>query len=246
MTLEPITMPESISSPGLGESQKSILEGLLRSGEATLADLEAELDLATETLRDHLKALEAKDLVERAGLRRQGRGRPRVVYRLSRSGQDLFPRREGELLRELASFLQDTGNHQLLERFFETRLQRKRKQLLHQVEGLSGIERMEMVARMLSEEGFMAEIEATSSGRRLRLCHCPLRDVVAVSHLPCRAELNLVGELLGEPLQRQTFMPDGANRCSYSIGEPTAESQEPDAPASRSAQSPEQGRRSFS
>jgi len=222
--------PESNLGPGLGESQQTILELLLRSGEATLADLEASLELATETLRDHLKALGAKGLVERAGVRREGPGRPHVVYRLSNAGLDLFPKREGELLRELATFLQVSGNVHLLEAFFEARVQRKWEVLRHRVAHLEGIERTEEVARILSDEGFMAEIEDTATGPRLRLCHCPLREVVAVSHLPCRAEMALVKELLGEPLQRLSFMPDGESTCTYSIGEPDAAGADLEAP----------------
>lgn len=210
---------ESSIGPGLGESQQAILELLLRNGKATLADLEVSLDLATETLRDHLKALGAKGLVERAGVRREGRGRPHVVYRLSSAGLDLFPRREGEVLRDLATFLHDSGNTHLLEAFFEARVQNKRDALLRRVAHLNGLERAEEVARILSEEGFMAEIESTTTGSCLRLCHCPLREVVAVTHLPCRAEMALVRELLGEPLTRLSFMPEGASTCTYLIGD---------------------------
>lgn len=209
---------DSVRSPGLGESQKAILELLLRSGEATLSDLASRLDLATETLRDHLKALGAKGLVERAGVRRDGPGRPQVVYRLSESGVDLFPRREGELLRELAAFLRDSGNLRLLEEFFEDRASKKREALLRRVAHLDDVERLEEVARILTQEGFMAEIEASPDGPSLRLCHCPLREVVAVSRLPCRAEMELVRELLGVALRRVSFMPDGATTCTYTLG----------------------------
>ncbi len=214
----PMPRSEPVFGPGLGESQRTILELLLRSGTASLADLEASLELATETLRDHLKALAAKGLVERAGVRREGPGRPHVLYRLSDSGVGLFPRREGELLRELATFLQGSGNTPLLEAFFEARVQRKREVLLRRVTDLEGLDRIEEVARALSEEGFMAEIESTPLGPRLRLCHCPLREIVAVSHLPCRAEMTLVRELLGKALHRVSFMPEGDSSCTYSIG----------------------------
>lgn len=221
MSERPITETDTVFGPGLGESQKTILELLLRSGEATLADLEASLELATETLRDHLKALGAKGLVERAGVRREGPGRPHVLYRLSNAGVELFPRREGELLRELATFLQESGNVDLLEAFFDARVQRKRDALLRRVDHLEGLDRAEEVARILSEEGFMAEIDTTAEPR-LRLCHCPLREVVAVTQLPCRAEMTLVRELLGESLRRVSFMPEGASTCTYSIGEAEA------------------------
>lgn len=224
MNDRPMNETDSIFGPGLGESQRTILELLLRSGEATLADLAMSVDLATETVRDHLKALAAKGLVERAGVRREGPGRPHVRYRLSKAGVSLFPRREGELLRELAAFLQDTGNADLLESFFEARVRRKREVHSRRLAHLEGVDRIEEVARILSEEGFMAEIENSSGKPSLRLCHCPLREVVAVSHLPCRAEMTLVRELLGESLCRVSFMPEGDSTCTYSIGETGAPS----------------------
>ena len=47
----------TIASPGLGESQRILLEALKRRGESTLAELEGSLDLAAETVRSHLQAL---------------------------------------------------------------------------------------------------------------------------------------------------------------------------------------------
>ena len=77
---------------------------------------------------------------------------------------------------------------------------------------------MKTVAAILTEEGFLAEVTEPGGGSpRLRLCHCPLREVVAVSHLPCRAELALVEELLGCRLERETFIPDGASACTYAL-----------------------------
>lgn len=208
---------DEILGPGLGESQRTLLDLLKRRGEATLAELETGLDLARETLRDHLKALAAEGLVERAGLRRRGPGRPQVVYRLSSSGQELFPRREGRLLRELATFLLSRGHSELLQTFFEERVGRKRDELQRRVAGLEGVERFREVAKILSEEGFLAEVTEDGSGDRfhLRLCHCPLREIVAVSHLPCRAEMALVEELLGESLRRESFIPHGGSSCTY-------------------------------
>lgn len=211
----------SLFGPGLGESQAAILELLLRRGRATLAELEEDLELATETLRDHLDALAVKGLVERAGVRRDGPGRPRIVYGLSESGLELFPRREADLLRELTRFLAEEGSLHLLEEFFERRASAQREELIGRVSGLEGEERLREVARILSEQGFMAEVAHQESPPRIRLCNCPIRDLVEVSHLPCRAELRLVRELLGRSLHRVSYMPDGDDSCTYSLGEET-------------------------
>ena len=209
---------ESLFGPGIGESQRRILGLIKRSGECTLARLEADFDLNRETLRTHLKSLVAMGLVERPGVHRKGPGRPHVLFRLTGAGEALFPRREGELLGELAGFLHEKGRRDLLEEFFERRLARRRRELAPRVAGLRGRDRLEAVAGILSEEGFVAEVVAGGAGTRLRLCHCPLQDLVAVSDLPCRYEKRLVEGLLGERSRRDGFIPDGDYACAYAIG----------------------------
>lgn len=213
-----MTPDRTIASPGLGDSQRLLLEALKRRGESTLAELEGSLDLAVETVRSHLQALVAQGLVERAGLLRSGPGRPRVRYRLAGAGEALFPRRDRELLSELAAFLLDSGHGALLEEFFFERLRRKRAEAEARLAGVAIDERLDAVAKLLSEDGFLAEVVTDAAGRHLRLCHCPLRELIEVSHLPCRAEMALVGELLGGSLRRESFIPDGASSCTYALG----------------------------
>ncbi|HMM33483.1 MAG TPA: MarR family transcriptional regulator [Thermoanaerobaculia bacterium] len=209
---------ETPFGPGIGESQRRILGLIKRSGECTLAQLEAEFDLNRETLRTHLKSLVAMGLVERPGVHRKGPGRPHVLYRLTAAGEALFPRREGELLGELADFLHQNGRRDLLEEFFERRLARRRRELAPRVAGLRGRERLEAIAGILSEQGFVAEVVAGDGMPGLRLCHCPLRDLVAVSELPCRFEKRLIESLLGERSRRETFMLEGDHACTYAVG----------------------------
>ncbi len=103
-----------LKAPGLGESQGAILELLKRQGRTTIPMLALELGLNIETVRHHLKTLAGQGLVRREGSRRAGPGRPEVVYGLTPEAESLFPRREGEILRELASYLVQTGNEAAL------------------------------------------------------------------------------------------------------------------------------------
>lgn len=226
------TAATPIASPGIGASQRALLDALKRRGESTLAELEGSVDLATETLRSHLQALVGAGLVERAGLARAGPGRPRIRYRLAAAGEALFPRRDRELLSELATFLVDSGHGSLLEQFFTARLRRKRGEAEAKLAGIPEAERLDAVARLLTEDGFLAEVVAGPEGPRLRLAHCPLRDLVEVSRLPCRAELALVRGLLGRSLHRESFIPDGAPSCTYTLGAAQAPTP-PSTPAAR-------------
>ncbi|MCC6223636.1 MAG: helix-turn-helix domain-containing protein [Thermoleophilia bacterium] len=204
------------NAPGLGESQAAILAALKRRGELTTAGLAAELGLNVETVRDHLRALAAHGLVRRAGAVRGGRGRPELVHALAPAAEAFFPQREGEVLRQLAAYLRETGNERLLERFFERVIAARREGALARVTRLEGRERLEEAARILTELGFMAELEGPPDEPRLRLCHCPLRELVDETAIPCKVEIGFVSELLGDRLVRVSHIPAGDPSCSYS------------------------------
>jgi predicted ArsR family transcriptional regulator len=190
-----------------------------RLGTATVPELAGLLELNPETVREHLKGLEAEGYAKRVGTRSRGRGRPEVVYGLAEGSERLFPRREGEMLRRLAEHLSATGNEAVLAAFLEEYIGARREKALARLEGLEGRTRLDAVAGILSEDGFMAEVREGSGGPELALCHCPIRDLVHATRLPCRLEVGYVRELLGgEPLERTAYIPAGDSSCSYALG----------------------------
>lgn len=209
-------------TPGLGETQREMLGALREHGAMTLAQLGQLVDRNRETLRHHMRSLAERGLVERAESEPDGRGRPEVVYQLASGTHDLFPQRERQVLRELVEFLLERGDADQLEAFFARRAERKRRLAEKRLKGLAGERRMQEVASFLTEEGFLARIEKPEGGvgrevDTLRIVHCPLEGLVDATRLPCRAELDLVAELLGRPLSRLEFMPAGGRTCSYAI-----------------------------
>jgi predicted ArsR family transcriptional regulator len=204
-----------LHAPGLGGPRQLLLDLLKRGGPTAIPALAAQLALNVETVRHHLQTLTALGLVERQGTRRAGPGRPEVLYALSSGAEPLFPRREGEVLRALAEWLKRTGNESLLQQFFTDYIDARRADALARVQGLEGGERLEEVTRILSELGFMAESGADADDGHLRLCHCPLRELVEVTTAPCRAEIGFIRELMGERLSRLSYIPAGDASCSY-------------------------------
>jgi predicted ArsR family transcriptional regulator len=204
--------------PGLGETQRKLLAELKRKGRGTTAELATLLELSAGTLREHLNALAARGLVERSGTRREGPGRPEIIYSLTKRGESLFPRGESELLAEFVRHLLDTGQDAVLNRFFETRVDERRGEAERRIRGLEGERRRKAVAQIFTEAGFMAEVGEDEDGAPLlRLCHCPLRAVVDETHLPCKAEIELLQDLVGSELERIEHIPDGDSACSYRL-----------------------------
>jgi len=220
--------------PRLSGSQRAILDLAKAWGEATIPRLAEALALNVETVRGHLKGLVEAGLAERVGSRSEGPGRPEIVYRLTAAAERLFPRLEPELLQGLAEYLRRTRHQGLLNDFFEEWMAERREAATSRVAGLAGRARLEEVAAILSELGFMAVVDdepGAGEEPRLRLCHCPLRSLVDATRIPCRAEVGLVGELLGRELQRETYIPAGDAACSYRLGPAAGGRVERDAPA---------------
>lgn len=212
--------------PGLGETQRELLHLLKRRGPSTTGELAVDFDLATGTLREHLKSLEARRLVERVGRRREGPGRPHVIYGLSDAGEALFPAGEAELLVNLIEFLLDTDRYDVIDEFFEQRVDQAYSEAAERVERMTVERRAEEVVRILADAGFMPEIETDvkTGDMIVKLCHCPLKSVIAVTRRPCAAEERFVSQIVGADLERLTYMPDGDECCSYRVrrpGDPT-------------------------
>lgn len=204
----------------IGETQGLILRHLKRRGSGTIPEIARELGLSVETIRTHLKSLGSEGLVERQGRRRSGPGRPEILYGLTDASEALFPNREGELLQELATYLEDRGQSDLVRAFFDVQVDRRRAAVRERIDGLGDDDRIEAVAEVLSEEGFMAEVVTDEEGRKLlRLCHCPMKNLVEVTRVPCRSELGFVREMLGKRLVRISYIPAGDSACCYALEE---------------------------
>lgn len=210
---------DQIRVPGLGQTQRELLQLLKRRGPSTTTELAESFELASGTLREHLKALEARRLLERVGTRREGPGRPHFIYGLTDAGQALFPQGEAELLVELVEYLLASGRSDLLETFFEQRADSIYTEAAVRIERMVADERRDEAVQLLADAGFMPQVgEDPETGEELiRLCNCPMKSIIAVTRGPCQAEERLVAQLLDARLERIAYMPDGDDSCTYRL-----------------------------
>ncbi len=200
-------------------SRRRLLRLLKRRGPTPAGELARALRLTVATVREHLEGLEGLGLVARAGTRRAGRGRPQVLWSLASGAERLFPESQGPVLADLVRTLVAEGAEPRVERFLRERLTARRSEVGGRLEGLAGRARLREVARILSEDGFLAEVEPRKEDGApvLRLCHCPVRDLVDATRIPCRLELAFVAEMLGADLERLSYIPDGGAACRYAV-----------------------------
>jgi predicted ArsR family transcriptional regulator len=202
-------------------SKNQILEFIKRNGIVSIDQIKQDTELAKTTLREHLLQLERDGYIGR-DYERNGPGRPSLRYQLTSKGHGLYPSYEVVLIRKLVRYLRENGQEELLEDFFKAfwdeRLKRARE-IMDEASQNDPKKRMNALAKMLQEEGFMPELTLNESGKgiKVRECNCPFSDVIKETRLPCQLEHQFFQKLFDEEVERKTFIAEGDYSCTYSI-----------------------------
>ncbi|MGH2604432.1 MAG: helix-turn-helix transcriptional regulator [Gemmatimonadales bacterium] len=213
----PIRLPQLTAHKGL---RGEILLQLKRAQPLTTRDLAAKLGVSPNAIRHHLKELEGEALVL-YGREQRGVGAPTFAYRLSAAGEALFPRRYEEALTELLERVAEKGGRQAAVEMFEEQYAALTRQLQTQLDGARPSERLETVARLLSDAGYMAEWNSECGGFRLLEHNCAIRAVAERFPEVCAAEAKFLETVLGADVARVAHIASGCNACEYSISFPT-------------------------
>lgn len=205
-------------------TKKEIVDLIKRRGTLSIDQAVDNIELAKTTLREHFLQLERDGYVEREYVR-SGPGRPSLQYQLTPKGNSLFPSSESALMREMIKYLKAEGEEQTIEDFFESfweeRLQEAR-QRMDEVPADEPEKRMQVLMKMLEEEGFMPEFDLDEESQQLTVkeCNCPFSEVVKETRLPCKLEAKFYEKLFGQEVQRTTYIAEGDHSCNYDIEDP--------------------------
>lgn len=147
-------------------------------------------------IRHHLGILESNDLIEVIGLRKESRGRPQNIYGLSRRVQgDGLDRLSGALLDIWLGGVPD---------------ERREMELKLLAESLAGgfdagnsiIKNLVRTTERLNEMHYQARWEASPTGSRIILGHCPYAAVVTGHPEICKMDSFLLESMLGPHIEQ--------------------------------------------
>jgi len=209
--------------PALAElpaTRRALLIALRKRGEARAEELAEQLDVTVSAVRQHLQSLTAADLVAHRE-ERSGPGRPRHVYRLAPAAEALFPRSYGELTVELLDYIGDE-DPDLVARAFERRRRARVERTRARLAGLDFDARVAEVARVLDEDGYLAEVEplpaAAGAGWRIVEHNCAILAVAQRYGHACGAEIAFLREVLPDAdVTRVSHILTGAHACTYEV-----------------------------
>ena len=201
----------------LAPTRRRLVNELKRRGEASVEELAAEAGLTPTGVRQQMGALAGDGLVEH---RREsgGPGRPRHLYKLTARGHGLFPAAYGELTNELLGYFSEE-DPELVNAAFERRRRRRRDAASIRLTGLDPAAQVAELARILDEDGYMADCEAVGDATwMVTEHHCAIFGVARRYGQACSSEIEFIREVLPDAkVERVTHMVAGAHRCSYRI-----------------------------
>jgi predicted ArsR family transcriptional regulator len=206
--------------PVASKTRRAIVKLLKTEGALDSAQLAERLGLTAMAVRQHLYALQAEKLVT-AVVQRVPVGRPAKHWRLTREADRLFPDAYAELSVALIDALGDTFGAEGLKRVLEARCARQRVDYEGRIEpSASGEEKLRQLARVRTEEGYMAEVQPEGEAGFLFIeNHCPICAAATACKGFCATELDLFQRVLGPDIsiERVEHIVSGDRRCAYRI-----------------------------
>jgi DeoR family transcriptional regulator, suf operon transcriptional repressor len=212
----PLPLSPNRPSPAGHKDLRGSLLVELKKAQLTARDLAPRLGISLNAIRHHLKELESEGLIEYERQHR-GVGAPAFAYRLTPAGEALFPRRYESTLTDLLDHVVEREGRAGAVAVLEARYAALTRSLQEQLAGAEPADRLAAVARVLSDNGYMAEATVSSSSSTLVEHNCAIQAVAERFPEICAAEAKFLAAVLGAEVHRQQHILSGCNACEYRV-----------------------------
>jgi predicted ArsR family transcriptional regulator len=189
---------------------------VLKQTPGTARDLAQVLGLSLNAVRHHLKELSSEGLIASTRERR-GVGAPVHVYGLTSAGDNLFPHRSDEILTQLLGRIAERNGRGAVVEAMEDRYRALSERLQSDLKDAPAHQRLETVARILGEEGYMAEWDDTDGTVRLTEHNCAIKALAERFPEICEAEARFLRDVLAGTVERQRHILTGCRACEYTV-----------------------------
>jgi predicted ArsR family transcriptional regulator len=202
------------------KTRRRIVRMLKTEGALDAASLAKRIGVSPMAIRRHLYVLQDEKMVM-AKERPVPLGRPAKFWELTRNADRLFPDAYAELSVSLIDSLNDAFGADGLQRILELRTARQRASYSARILSTMPLrKKLQKLAEIRTEEGYMAEIQSEAPGRYLFIeNHCPICAAASSCTGLCASELALFQSILqpGVVVTRVEHILAGGRRCAYRI-----------------------------
>lgn len=193
---------------------------LKREGPRDARSLADHLGVTAMAVRQHLYDLQKEKLVTHRAEPRPV-GRPAKLWQLTEAADRFYPDGHAALAVELVGALGQAfgacGLEQLVKARSRQQVESYEKRLPRRA---SLARRLQALAEIRAEEGYMAEVITGEKGSLLFVeNHCPICAAASACTGLCVAEMDVFKKVLGDgvKLRRTEHIVEGARRCAYRV-----------------------------
>ena len=197
-------------------TREKVLQTLITNPRSTIVDIAKSVGINAISVRHHITSLQADGLVL-AEEERHGVGRPRLVYYLTESGQENFPKRYLRLTNHLLEQTKKILSKEDFEKIFENMA----KDLFAEYESRSssmGFEgKLNLLKEAMTKEGYDIYWTKSEKGYEIREVACPFYQVGKDHPEICMFDQSLISSMLSIPKSDIHRIKRGDNHCSFII-----------------------------
>jgi predicted ArsR family transcriptional regulator len=202
-----------------GKTRRAIVRLLKQHGALDSAALARRLKLTPMAVRQHLYELQRERLVT-AEERRVPLGRPAKHWQLTREANRLFPDAYAELTLALIGAMGQTLDAPAMQKVLDARAETQRAAYASRIPAAAPLgDKLRELARVRSEEGYMAEVRRDGAAFLFIENHCPICAAANACQGFCSSELDLFRAVLGPgvAIERAEHIVSGDRRCVYRV-----------------------------
>lgn len=200
----------------MNNTREKILKTLLTFPGSTINALAEAVGINSISIRHHLTSLEAEDLVI-SSEERHGVGRPRLTYTLTEKGLEEFPSNYLKLTRRMLDFLRNTMSEEQVEQVFKDIGKEIADSHKNNFIGKTIDERVHLLQSVLTDEGFLVELEKKDNAYSLTSLSCPYHRIRRDYPEICALDTALIAALLSRPVEIKSCIFEGDDHCVYHI-----------------------------
>lgn len=201
-------------------TRRAIINLLKERGGMDVVALSTQFSLSGMAIRQHLNALKGEGLVTTVEEARP-MGRPTKLWILTPAANRFFPSGYSDLSVSLINSMKEAFGTEGLDKLLDVRNKNMQEQYLQHLGDSSGVkERLEKLAEIRTNEGYMAEVKEQDDGSLLFIeKHCPICEAAAVCTGLCKNELHLFKTVLGDNvhIERGEYILAGGRNCVYTV-----------------------------
>jgi len=201
-----------------GKTRRAIVRLLKSEGALDAAALAKRLRLTPMAVRQHLYGLEREKLVT-SRERPVPVGRPAKYWGLTREADRLFPDAYAELNVALIDAVGDAFGPSGMSRVLASRLDAQKQMYRARIPASAPLAvKLRALARIRSDEGYMADVQPDGDGYLFVENHCPICAAASACQGFCSTELDLFRAVLGDAhVERAEHILAGDRRCAYRV-----------------------------